>query len=457
MAAASATRAAYEAPGSGPASSLHLVTASAWQMRPKARLTRDMSSPPTPPHLADLQFSYATAERTEEFLTAVLRGFYDDYQPEIWGPGRAVFEPERSFGFTVDGRWVTTCGAYSRRLSVPGGVVPVAAVSVVTVNPSYRRRGLLRQMMTHQLNAIAERGAEPLAYLWASEAAIYGRFGYGETGPKVRLSGRTQATAFRPGVGLGDGSVGEVDRDAFRAVVPALHAGWLAERPGALARTERWWDVAMTDPEPWRDGATARRFALHYAGDGTPDGYLSFHVKDKEGTEAEVRVLDLDADDPAAYASLWRFALDLDLVRNYVRGAASVEDPLRHLLADNREVRTELSDGTYARIVDVRRALEARRYAVEIEVVIGVVDPLLPANSGAFRLRGGPDGADVTRVTQEPNLTLDVRELGAIYLGGVPLGQLQRAGLVRERTPGAIAAITAAFAWSRLPFCPDPF
>ena len=86
-----------------------------------------------------------------------------------------------------------------------------------------------------------------------------------------------------------------------------------------------------------------------------------------------------------------------------------------------------------------------------------MVDPLLPANSGAFRLRGGPDGADVTRVTQEPNLTLDVRELGAIYLGGVPLGQLQRAGLVRERMPGAIAAITAAFAWSRLPFCPDPF
>lgn len=404
-----------------------------------------MPSLPTAPHLANLQLTYATAERTEEFLTAVLRGFYDDYVAELRGPGRAVFEPERNFGFTVDGRWVSTCGAFSRRLTVPGGQVDVAAVSFVTVNPSYRRRGLLRQMMTHQLSDIARRGAEPVAYLWASEAAIYGRFGYGETGPKLRLSGRTRSTGFRPDVHLGGGSVGEVEPAAFRSVAAGLHAGWLSDRPGALGRTERWWDWALHDPEPWRDGFSARRFALHYAVDGRPDGYLSFQVKDRDGAEVEVRVVELDATDPAAYAALWRFVLDLDLVDTYVRGAAPVEDPLRHLLADNRQVRTELGDGTYARIIDLPRALEARRYAVDVDVVIEVLDTLLPANAGAFRLQGGPDGASVTRVEQQPDLTLDVRELGAIYLGGVPLGLLQRAGLVAEHTPGSTAAITAAF------------
>ncbi len=415
-----------------------------------------MSSRPTAPHLADLQLRYATAERSEEFLAAVVRGFYDDYQAEHWGPGRAVFEPERSFGFTVDDRWVTTCGAYSRRLTVPGGEVAAAAVSCVTVNPSYRRRGLLRQMMTHQLTDIAERGEEPVAYLWASEASIYGRFGYGESGPKLRLTGRTPATAFRPDVDLGGGSVGEVEQDTYRLIAPGLHAGWLPDRPGGLDRTERWWDTALHDPENRRDGASAQRFALHYAADGTPDGYLTFRVKDL-GDFEEVRVLELDAAEPAAYAGLWRFALDLDLVRTFVRGAAPVEDPLRILLADNREVRTELSDGTYVRIIDVVRALEARCYAVDIDVVIGIVDTVLPANSGTFRVQGGPDGAEVRRVTRDPDLTLDIRELGAIYLGGVPLGLLQRAGLATERTTGAIAAITAGFAWSRLPFCPDFF
>lgn len=414
--------------------------------------------PPTPPHLAQLELGYVTEEGTEDYLAAVLRGFYDDYNPEIWGPGRAVIEPERHFGFTVDDQWVSTCGTYSRLLTVPGGQVPAAAVTFVTVSPSYRRRGLLRRMMEHQLQTIAERGVEPVAYLWASEALIYGRFGYGETGPKVRLTGRTQGTAFRRDVDLGAGSVGEVDLATYRAIVSALRDAWLPDRPGALARTEPWWDVALQDPEPWRDGASARRFALHYAVDGTPDGYLSFRVKDTDDSvDAEVRVLELDAANPAAYAALWRFALDLDLVRLFVRGSAPVDDPLRQLLADNLAVQTELGDGTYARIIDVTAALEARRYAVEIDVVIGVADPLLPANQGAYRLQGGPEGARVTRSHAEPDVTLDVRELGAIYLGGVALAGLQRAGLVSERTPGTIAAITAAFAWSRLPYCPDFF
>ena len=113
---------------------------------------------PTPPHLAELELTYVTGEGVDDYLAAVLRGFYDDYKPEQWEPGRAVFEPERHFGHVVDDQWVTTCGAYSRGMAVPGGEVPAAAVTFVTVNPSYRRRGLLRQMMTHQLTDIARRG-----------------------------------------------------------------------------------------------------------------------------------------------------------------------------------------------------------------------------------------------------------------------------------------------------------
>ena len=147
----------------------------------------------TPPHLADLTLTYVTADRVDEYLAAVLRGFHDDYNPEVWRPYRAAFEPERNFGFTVDGRWVSTCGAYTMRMVVPGGRVPIAAITVVTVHPSYRRRGLLRQMMTHQLEGIATSGVEPVALLWASEAAIYGRFGYGEALSRLRLSGQTRA------------------------------------------------------------------------------------------------------------------------------------------------------------------------------------------------------------------------------------------------------------------------
>ncbi len=413
---------------------------------------------PTAPHLAELELSYATPERTDDFFAVVLRGFYDDYKPELWEAGRGVFEPERNFGFTVDDRWVSTCGAYSRRMAVPGGEVPVAAVTFVTVNPGYRRRGLLRQMMTHQLADIAARGTEPVALLWASESAIYGRFGYGPTTPRLKLSGSTRELQFLSTVDLGGGSVGEVERDTYLQIAPTLQQQLLPDRPGALARSAAWWTVALHDPEPWRDGASELRFVLHFDRSGEPDGYLAFRVKDS-GVEpgAEVRVVDVDGATPAAYAALWRFVLDLDLVRSFTRSAAPLDDPLRYLVSDQRAVTTEIADGTFARLVDVRRALTARRYAADLDVVIQVEDPLLDHNNATLRLQAGPEGASVTRARRKPDLVLNVRELASIYLGGTPLSTLHRAGLVTEQRPGAVRATSAAFTWSPLPFCPDFF
>src|SRR6476659_791615 len=150
----------------------------------------------TPPHLAELALRYATEASTEEFFTATMRGFHEAYQAAHWEPARRVFEPARNFGFSVDGHWISTCGAYSRQMTVPGGSVSVAAVTFVTVQPSYRRRGLLNQMMQHQLSDIQTRGTEPVALLWASESLIYGRYGYGQATPRLRITGSTKSTGF---------------------------------------------------------------------------------------------------------------------------------------------------------------------------------------------------------------------------------------------------------------------
>ena len=176
-------------------------------------MTNPVTSHTTAPHLAKRDLVYLTPDRLDDFFAAVLRGFHDDYVAAKGKPYRKVVEPDRTFGFQVDGRWISTCGGYSRMLTVPGGTVPAAAVTLVTVHASYRRRGLLTEMMKHQLDDIHQRGKEPVALLWASESSIYGRYGYGQAGPQVRLSGKTKTTAFRPDVDLGEGSVGEVERD----------------------------------------------------------------------------------------------------------------------------------------------------------------------------------------------------------------------------------------------------
>ena len=414
---------------------------------------------PTAPHLAHRDLIYLTPERVDEFFAAVMRGFHSDYVADQWKPMHKVIEPERSFGFQVDGRWISTCGAYTRTLTVPGGSVPVAAVTIVTVQPSYRRRGLLTEMMTHQLHDIHERGDEPIALLWASESAIYGRFGYGQATPQVRLTGKTKTAGFRQEVDLGGGSVGEVERDQAIPVIKRLHGSLLPDRVGALNRNDDWWDVRWHDPESERHGASAYRFALHYDRRGRPDGYVAFRVKTswESDSGSEVIISELDAVPGPARAALWRFILDLDLVRRFSTHGSPVDEPLRYLVHDLRSVKAELEDGTYARLVDVPRALEARRYLTELDVIIGVQDPLLPDNNGSIRLEGGPDGAVVTRSRRRPDVIMSVRELSAIYLGGTPLVPLARAGLVTERTKGAVQATAAAFAWPQPPFCPDFF
>jgi predicted acetyltransferase len=415
---------------------------------------------PTAPHLAELRLTYTEAGAVDAYLAAVLRGFHADYVQDLWQHSRRVLEPARCFGFTVDGRWVSTCGAYGRVMSIPGGSVPVAAVTIVTVQPSYRRRGLLRAMMKHQLEDLLEHRREPVALLWASESLIYGRFGYGHCAPRLRISGQTRSTAFLPTVILGKGSVGEVGRDDAFELIPALHNRFLRDRPGSLDRTAAWWEVTLHDPEAWRKGSAAMRFALHFTADGRPDGYVIFRIKeddDRTGPAGEVEVLDVDAGEPSGYAALWRFVLDLDLVRTYVRRGAPLDEPLRHLVADQRAVAGEFVDGTYARLVDVPRALEARTYAADTDTVIELSDSLLPANDGLFRLETSASGARAGRTHSSPDLTMTVRDLGAVYLGGSSLNAIHQAGLVVEHRTGAVQRLAAALGSPRAPYCRDFF
>jgi predicted acetyltransferase len=412
-----------------------------------------------PPHLAEPRLTYSTEEDADSYAAAISRGFHQDFVAEHWEAEKKVLEWERSFGFKVEDRWIATCGAYSREMTVQGGTVPVAAVSIVTVAPPYRRRGLLSQMMKHQLEDVESRGTEPIALLWASESLIYGRYGYGHTAPRISISGPTRSTGFLPAVDRGAGSVDEVSREEYLATAPALHARLLAQRPGALNRTGAWWDVMLFDPDAWRHGATSLRYALHYDEAGTPDGYATFRLAHgPEGdADREVRIGELDAADAPGYASLWRYLLDLDLVRSFSRRNAPTDEPLRYLVADQRAIKTELRDGTYARLVDLPAALEARTYSTDLDVVLAVQDQLLPANDGVFRLQAGTDGAQVTRSDRSPDVSLATRELGASYLGGTSLDALWRAGLVGENTPGAVAAMSRAFTSPTPPFCPDQF
>jgi predicted acetyltransferase len=402
--------------------------------------------------------------------------------PEEWGPFRRAMsdafgetptepyltsppptaEMDRSLGLFEGGQVLATAGIYSRTLTVPGGVVPCAGITWVSVAPTVRRRGVLTEIMRRQLTGLHEEEREPVAALWASEFPIYGRFGYAPAAYRGGLTGLTERLRLRPDVDLGSGRVDLVDKETYRPEATALHDQLRRVVPGNLARDERWWDRRFRDEPEQRHGATALRFALHRESEGTVTGYAAWRMKeswndDTGEPDGTLIVEEVRAASTQAYASLWKVLLSVDLVRTLKVPLVSPDDPLRHLVTDQRALSVRSIDSLWVRLVDVGRALSARRYPAPIDFVFEVRDPFCEWNTGRWHLWGHPAGAFCDRTDRDPDIVLGIEELSAIYLGGVSLASLQAAGRVTEISPGAVTQASTAFGWPVTPWCPDEF
>jgi predicted acetyltransferase len=374
---------------------------------------------------------------------------------------------------------VGTAAAVTFRMSVPGGCAPVAGVTAVGVLPSHRRRGILSSLMHRQLADIRDRG-EAVAALFASEAAIYGRYGYGAATGELDLTiRRGEGALWTPAAtpaAASPGRAGSVPRlriagprDAT-ADLAKVFACVLDSRPGLPARDDRWWDHLLWDPEHRRSGRSPLRCVIA-EDDAGPRGYALFSVKpewDDHGLPSGLlAVRELMATDPAAHAAVWGDLLSRDLVGEVRARSRPVDEPLLFLLADRRRARPRVADGLWIRLVSVPDALTQRRYSCAVDVVIEVADDLLPENAGRWRLRApglavGRDPAVAEPATCErtsaaADVILPVQSLGAAYLGGTRLSALAAAGLAQQARPGALAALSAALSWDPAPWCPTSF
>jgi predicted acetyltransferase len=368
-----------------------------------------------------------------------------------------------AFDPALDGLMVGTCAVQSRQLTFPGaGPVPVAAVTWVSVRPDQQRRGILRRMMTEQLHGLHREQREPVAILTASEAVIYGRFGYGLASLRTRLEVPAPAP-FRPGVVTEP--VLEVSREQALPRLHALHARIAPTFPGYLNRSPEVWETLLSDHPFVNKGLSARRFVLH------ADGYAVFRLSDRwtdRGPDYTLTIGELGATTPVARASLWRHLLNYPLVRRVVFPRAWVDEPLAHLLDNPRTLSMDDSDNVWVRIVDLPRAMGLRTYSLPVDVTVRVVDRFCPWNDGVWRLQLGPDGgrADRTDGTDgtdgpsgpdaAPEVQLDVSDLGAAFLGGTGIAVLAVAGRVTGNA-AAIEALDRALRTSLQPWTPEGF
>jgi predicted acetyltransferase len=340
------------------------------------------------------------------------------------------------------------------------GSLPMAGLTWVSVHPQHRRRGVLSAMIRHHLHGLHESGGEAVSGLHASEAAIYGRFGYGLATSGLRLTLPRRAT-LRDVAEADDVTTRflTADVEQHARLVGDLYAKAARRRPGGVLRTEALDQRQVRDSPFQRRGREPLRLLLAER-DGEPTGYalLRREVRwDGPVPDGSAHVGDLAALDPATHRALWGVLTDLDFVARTTTGPLAGDDPLLSLLVDARATNPTLADDLWLRLVDVDRALAARTYAHAVDVVLGVEDSLCPWNARRWRLAGGPAGATCTATSDAADLTLDVRELGTAYLGGTSLVSLTAAGLVREDRAGAVAALSSALRSALEPATPFMF
>jgi predicted acetyltransferase len=365
-----------------------------------------------------------------------------------------VLAPQRVHAAFEGENVVAGSAAFAFDLTVPGGQVKAAGVTVVGVLPTHRRRGYLRKMLRSLTDAAHARG-EPVAVLWASEDTIYGQFGYGIASMSAEVDvprGHTRAFA-------------EVDTSGEARLVPLEEAEPLIapvyERvarvtPGMFARTSAWWQDRLLTDQPWRRGSGGALRSAVWEVDGSATAYAFYRVNqvfERGSSTGNIFVIEAMGDSPQATHAIWRYIFGID----WLARVKAILLPLDHLLllslAAPRRLNFLLRDGLWVRLIDVGAALSARSYATDDSIVIDVADEFCPWNAGRWRI----GRSVVEKTTADADLACDVSSLGCVYLGGFTFAQLARSMRVRELRVGAVARADALFHSDRAPWCPEIF
>lgn len=396
-------------------------------------------------------------DQLETFQQTLGIPFGQDPIPSLDERFRKVFERDRLRAAFEGDRMISTFGAFSLELNVPGGRLPMAGTTLVTVLPTHRRRGVLRRMMAEHFRELHERGTEPLAGLWSAEFPIYGRYGYGAACERAMVKIEKPYAVFREPPEP-TGTMRLVDFDEAVEKFPAVHDRVIGDFPGTIVRPDRWWSHrVLDDPEPYRGGATSHRRVL-FERDGEPAGYLVYRTKEADGLHwMELNLLDFFGVDEAAQRELWQFVFGIDLVGTIRRWNQPVDDPLFWWLVEPRRLERKIDDTLWVRLVELPVALEGRRYSRPGSLVLEVTDEFCPWNAGRHRLDVNDEGVATCRPTTDASdIALDVSTLGSTYLGGHRFTDLARAGLVRGDLD-ALARADAMFSWHRRPWCQQLF
>lgn len=408
--------------------------------------------------------------RTTDFNLAVSRGFHEGAQEgealvvlarlsvEDSSEQAAVYDDALVAPSLHAGKPVATFASFPGTLNMGHGtLMPARQITAVTVSPTHRRRGILRQLMTEDLRAAKEAGL-PAAILTASEATIYGRFGFGAVTEGAKFSLKCIRGAAMRAERTGD--VLAVDPAAQEETITRLFTEAHQGTFGSVSHSR--FDIGNARGlwEDYDDLTPIKnlRAAVHRDASGTIDGYVSYEFSGWKSKSATLSIGQMITLNGAARRELIAYLADHDLIEE-ITGTGPLDDFLRTSLENIRDYKiVRASDHLWLRILDIPAVLTSRSYQSDGKVSLSITDDLLLTN-GAWEIIVQDGVARVHRAPADKKVdaTLDIRDLSPLVMGTRSASHLFHAGVLKAHDQAALEVLDSLFATSEVPYCQAAF
>lgn len=406
------------------------------------------------------QFDFRAASKREmsDYHRVVRYVFGRGPEPEEKDEDEPM-RPEWTWVAVHRGKIVATSGGYPFVMRLNGKDVKVDGVSDVGTEPGFRRRGLVRRLITDRLRAAYENNV-PAAVLYASFGAIYQRFGYG-------LASNLMSCNFDPrfaGFQFGERSQGIVrrySRDKAQDVCPDLYDRFIEDRSIVMRRNAEMWKFAISKK---------MHCAVHFNEQDEPDGYLTYTNKEfrrptgpfgempgDPDPDQKLAICDFVWMDVSAYRGLWEFVCAHDLVGS-VTYAAPLDDPAWSMLMEPRVLRPILQEGIWLRVVNAKALLESREYDQSGSIKLQISgDADCPWNNGTLLLEIDGNQGRVRKVNDTGNVRIEPHGLASLLSGQWSMSHLVRIGRAEVDDPARLPSLDALFKTRHAPFCMTDF
>ena len=290
-------------------------------------------------------------------------------------------------------------------VSINGIPFEMGGVASVATWPEYRRKGMVKELLFHALQAMKAQG-QTISFLHPFFVPFYRQYGwemtFSEKHYEIPMENLKQKWN-------GKGYVRRTDNDI--PLLDAIYRKYIKNYNGALLRDEKWWKQRVLNNKSM--------VAVSYNEEDQPEGYIIYQLKDR-----------LFKVDEFVYCTTNALQVLLQFIANHDSMAEKVEmvvpeNDLLPLLVNEPRFQQKIAPYFMARIVDVKAFLKQYMSSIPTDfgsLSIRVEDSFIEENTGIYTFHEADGKIDiiyepVMSTVEGPVINCSVQQLTSMLLG----------------------------------------